>query len=154
VLVSPAGGWNVLVTSPKKPTRLLAVWQMLLLIGGRAAWRLLVRSWADSSPGSEITDVLGRSSDNGRLTLAVEQRLGVLEVGRVEALGEPAVDRCQQLVCVLPLALAVGSVPTAFAFAAIGAGWADQPILALAVSYGLPILLLPVALYLMRRRAS
>jgi uncharacterized membrane protein YdjX (TVP38/TMEM64 family) len=51
-------------------------------------------------------------------------------------------------------ALAIGSVPTAFAFAAIGAGWADQPILALAVSYVLPILLLPVALYLVRRRAS
>jgi uncharacterized membrane protein YdjX (TVP38/TMEM64 family) len=48
-------------------------------------------------------------------------------------------------------ALAVGSVPTAFAFAAIGAGWADQPILALVVSYVLPILLLPFALYLMRR---
>jgi len=47
----------------------------------------------------------------------------------------------------------VGSVPTAFAFAAIGAGWADQPILALAASYGLPILLLSVALYLTRRRA-
>ena len=51
-------------------------------------------------------------------------------------------------------ALAVGSVPTAFAFAAIGAGWADQPILALAVSYVLPIQLLPVAFYLMRLRAS
>jgi uncharacterized membrane protein YdjX (TVP38/TMEM64 family) len=51
-------------------------------------------------------------------------------------------------------ALAVGSVPTAFIFAAIGAGWADQPILALAVSYGLPLLLLPIALYLMRLRAS
>jgi uncharacterized membrane protein YdjX (TVP38/TMEM64 family) len=51
-------------------------------------------------------------------------------------------------------ALAVGSVPTAFAFAAIGAGWADQPILALLVSYVLPILLLPIALYLMRLRAS
>jgi uncharacterized membrane protein YdjX (TVP38/TMEM64 family) len=50
-------------------------------------------------------------------------------------------------------ALTIGSVPTAFAFAAIGAGWADQPILALAVSYVLPILLLPVALYLMRLRA-
>jgi uncharacterized membrane protein YdjX (TVP38/TMEM64 family) len=48
-------------------------------------------------------------------------------------------------------ALTVGSVPTAFVFAAIGAGWADQPILALAVSYALPIFLLPVALYLMRR---
>jgi uncharacterized membrane protein YdjX (TVP38/TMEM64 family) len=51
-------------------------------------------------------------------------------------------------------ALSVGSVPTAFAFAAIGAGWADQPTLALAASYVLPILLLPVALYLMRLRAS
>jgi len=47
-------------------------------------------------------------------------------------------------------ALTVGSVPTAFAFAAIGAGWADQPILALVMSYVLPILLLPIALYLMR----
>jgi uncharacterized membrane protein YdjX (TVP38/TMEM64 family) len=28
-------------------------------------------------------------------------------------------------------ALSIGSVPTAFAFAAIGAGWADQPIIAL-----------------------
>jgi uncharacterized membrane protein YdjX (TVP38/TMEM64 family) len=51
-------------------------------------------------------------------------------------------------------ALAVGSLPTAFVFAAIGAGWADQPILALAVSYVLPILLLPIALYLMRLKAS
>lgn len=50
-------------------------------------------------------------------------------------------------------ALTIGSVPTAFAFAAIGAGWADQPIMALAVSYVLPILLLPIALYLMRLRA-
>ena len=49
-------------------------------------------------------------------------------------------------------ALTIGSVPTAFAFAAIGAGWADQPILDLVVSYVLPILLLPVALYLMRLR--
>jgi len=50
-------------------------------------------------------------------------------------------------------ALIIGSVPTAFAFAAIGAGWADQPVLALVVSYVLPIPLLPVALYLMRLRA-
>jgi uncharacterized membrane protein YdjX (TVP38/TMEM64 family) len=50
-------------------------------------------------------------------------------------------------------ALSIGSVPTAFAFAAIGAGWADQPILALVVSYVLPILLLPIALYLMQLRA-
>jgi uncharacterized membrane protein YdjX (TVP38/TMEM64 family) len=50
-------------------------------------------------------------------------------------------------------ALTIGSVPTAFAFAAIGAGWADQPILALVVSYVFPILLLPIALYLMRLRA-
>jgi uncharacterized membrane protein YdjX (TVP38/TMEM64 family) len=50
-------------------------------------------------------------------------------------------------------ALTVGSVPTAFVFAAIGAGWANQPLVALAVSYVLPIFLLPVALYLMRLRA-
>jgi uncharacterized membrane protein YdjX (TVP38/TMEM64 family) len=50
-------------------------------------------------------------------------------------------------------ALTMGSLPTAFIFAAIGAGWANQPILALAVSYVLPILLLPIALYLMRLRA-
>jgi uncharacterized membrane protein YdjX (TVP38/TMEM64 family) len=51
-------------------------------------------------------------------------------------------------------ALTIGSVPTAFAFAAIGTGWADQPIMALAVSYVLPMLLLPIALYLIRRRAQ
>ena len=51
-------------------------------------------------------------------------------------------------------ALTIGSVPTAFAFAAIGAGWPDQPILALAVSYMLPIPLLPIALYLTRVRAQ
>jgi uncharacterized membrane protein YdjX (TVP38/TMEM64 family) len=51
-------------------------------------------------------------------------------------------------------ALTIGSVPTAFVFAAIGAGWADQPILALVASYVLPIFLLPVALYLMRLRAK
>lgn len=51
-------------------------------------------------------------------------------------------------------ALAVGSVPTGFVFAAIGAGWADQPALALVASYVLPIVLLPIALYLMRLRPS
>jgi uncharacterized membrane protein YdjX (TVP38/TMEM64 family) len=50
-------------------------------------------------------------------------------------------------------ALTIGSVPAAFAFAATGAGWADQPVLALAVSYMLPILLLPIAFYLMQLRA-
>jgi uncharacterized membrane protein YdjX (TVP38/TMEM64 family) len=48
-------------------------------------------------------------------------------------------------------AVTAGSVPTAFAFAALGAGWADRPILAFVVSYVLPILLLPIALFLMRR---
>jgi uncharacterized membrane protein YdjX (TVP38/TMEM64 family) len=51
------------------------------------------------------------------------------------------------------MALTVGSVPTAFVFAAIGAGWADQPILVLVVSYVLPIILLPLAYYLIRLRA-
>ena len=50
-------------------------------------------------------------------------------------------------------ALTLGSVPTAFVFAAVGAGWADQPVLALAMSYLLPIFLLPIALYLIRLRA-
>jgi uncharacterized membrane protein YdjX (TVP38/TMEM64 family) len=47
-------------------------------------------------------------------------------------------------------ALTIGSVPTAFVFAAIGAGWAHQPIVALAVSYVLPMVLLPIVLYVMR----
>jgi uncharacterized membrane protein YdjX (TVP38/TMEM64 family) len=47
-------------------------------------------------------------------------------------------------------ALTIGSVPTAFVFAAIGAGWAHQPIVALAVSYVLPIFLVPIVLYVMR----
>lgn len=51
-------------------------------------------------------------------------------------------------------ALTIGSVPTAFVFAAIGAGWADQPIVALVVSYVLPILLLPIVLHLLRPRAQ
>jgi uncharacterized membrane protein YdjX (TVP38/TMEM64 family) len=50
-------------------------------------------------------------------------------------------------------ALTLGSVPIAFAFAAIGAGWADLPLLALVVSYLLPVLLLPIVLYLMRPKA-
>jgi uncharacterized membrane protein YdjX (TVP38/TMEM64 family) len=51
-------------------------------------------------------------------------------------------------------ALTIGSVPIAFVFAAMGAGWADQPILALVVSFVLPILLLPIVLYLMLLRAQ
>jgi uncharacterized membrane protein YdjX (TVP38/TMEM64 family) len=51
------------------------------------------------------------------------------------------------------VALVVGGVPTAFVFAAIGAGWSDQPMLALAMSYVLPILLLPIVLCLIRLRA-
>ena len=50
-------------------------------------------------------------------------------------------------------ALTVGSVPTAFVFAAIGAGWAEQPIVALLVSYVLPVFLLPIALYVIRVKA-
>jgi uncharacterized membrane protein YdjX (TVP38/TMEM64 family) len=51
-------------------------------------------------------------------------------------------------------ALVIGSVPTGFVFAAIGAGWAHRPVVAFAVSYVLPILLLPIALHLMRRRPA
>src|SRR5262245_28555968 len=35
----------------------------------------------------------------------LQQRLGLLEVSRVKALGEPAIDRCQQLVGLGALAL-------------------------------------------------
>jgi uncharacterized membrane protein YdjX (TVP38/TMEM64 family) len=51
-------------------------------------------------------------------------------------------------------AVVLGSVPTAFVFAGIGEGWADDPLLALAVSYVLPIVLLPVVLLLMMRKSS
>jgi uncharacterized membrane protein YdjX (TVP38/TMEM64 family) len=51
-------------------------------------------------------------------------------------------------------ALVAGSVPAAAVFAGIGAGWASEPAFALAVSYLLPIVMLPVALFLMRRKAS
>jgi uncharacterized membrane protein YdjX (TVP38/TMEM64 family) len=50
------------------------------------------------------------------------------------------------------MALTIGSVPTAFIFAAIGAGLADRPVLALLISYVLPIALLPIALYFMPLR--
>lgn len=48
-------------------------------------------------------------------------------------------------------ALALGSIPTAFVFAGLGAGWADYPVLVFAVSYVLPIALLPLVLHLMHR---
>jgi uncharacterized membrane protein YdjX (TVP38/TMEM64 family) len=49
------------------------------------------------------------------------------------------------------VALMLGSVPTAFVFSAIGAGWSEQPALAITLSYFLPIPLVPIALYLMHR---
>ena len=42
-----------------------------------------------------------------RLCEFFQQRLGLLQVGGVEALGEPAVDRREQLACFGPLALAL-----------------------------------------------
>jgi hypothetical protein len=51
-------------------------------------------------------------------------------------------------------ALTAGSVPTAFAFAGIGAGWAHRPLLALAASYVIPVVLLPVVLHLVRPTAG
>jgi uncharacterized membrane protein YdjX (TVP38/TMEM64 family) len=49
------------------------------------------------------------------------------------------------------ISLVSGSVPAALLYAGIGAGWARDPLLALAVSYVLPILLLPSALLVMDR---
>jgi len=54
----------------------------------------------------------------------------------------------------LALALTLGSVPTAFAFAALGAGWDAQPAFALAASYVIPIILLPLVLFVLRRRGQ
>jgi uncharacterized membrane protein YdjX (TVP38/TMEM64 family) len=51
-------------------------------------------------------------------------------------------------------ALVLGSVPTAFVFAGIGAGWADQPLLALAMSYVLPVALVPIVLHTLRKRGE
>lgn len=51
-------------------------------------------------------------------------------------------------------AVLLGSVPTAFVFAGIGAGWADRPLVALTVSYVLPVVVLPVVLQMMRRRGA
>jgi uncharacterized membrane protein YdjX (TVP38/TMEM64 family) len=48
-------------------------------------------------------------------------------------------------------AMVLGCVPTAFVFAGVGAGWADQPLLALAISYMLPVALLPVVFHTMRK---
>jgi uncharacterized membrane protein YdjX (TVP38/TMEM64 family) len=50
------------------------------------------------------------------------------------------------------LAMVLGSVPAAFVFAWIGAGWADQPLVALVISYVVPILMLPLVLHLLRRQ--
>jgi uncharacterized membrane protein YdjX (TVP38/TMEM64 family) len=52
------------------------------------------------------------------------------------------------------VSLVSGSVPAALLYAGIGAGWARDPLLALAVSYVLPILLLPPALLIMNRWES
>ncbi|MGH9230403.1 MAG: TVP38/TMEM64 family protein [Acidimicrobiales bacterium] len=49
------------------------------------------------------------------------------------------------------LSLSAGSLPASLLFAGIGAGWSRDPILALAISYVLPILLLPLALLPMQR---
>ncbi len=48
------------------------------------------------------------------------------------------------------LALALGSFPTGFVYAALGSGWDTQPIFAMVIAYVVPWLLLPIALYLMR----
>jgi uncharacterized membrane protein YdjX (TVP38/TMEM64 family) len=52
------------------------------------------------------------------------------------------------------ISLVSGSVPTALLYAGIGAGWARDPLLALAISYVLPILLLPAVLMVMNWRVS
>lgn len=50
------------------------------------------------------------------------------------------------------LALACGSLPMAFTFAAVGAAGVSHPLLALGLSAGLPVLLWPIARHLLNRR--
>jgi hypothetical protein len=65
-------------------------------VGRPLCWRVR-RSWA-----KRFSSVLCTP----RLCLQfVEQRLGFLEVRRVKALGEPAIDRCQEVAGFGPLAL-------------------------------------------------
>jgi uncharacterized membrane protein YdjX (TVP38/TMEM64 family) len=47
------------------------------------------------------------------------------------------------------ISLISGSAPAALLYAGIGTGWARDPLLALAISYVLPILMLPGVLYVM-----
>jgi uncharacterized membrane protein YdjX (TVP38/TMEM64 family) len=54
----------------------------------------------------------------------------------------------------LLVSLGLGSISTALLYAGIGAGWARDPLLALAISYLLPIASLAVVLYLTPRRAA
>jgi uncharacterized membrane protein YdjX (TVP38/TMEM64 family) len=52
------------------------------------------------------------------------------------------------------VSLGSGSISTALLYAGIGAGWARDPLLALAISYVLPIASLSGVLYLTRRRGA
>jgi uncharacterized membrane protein YdjX (TVP38/TMEM64 family) len=52
------------------------------------------------------------------------------------------------------VSLGSGSISTALLYAGIGAGWARDPLLALAISYLLPIASLSAVLYLTRRSAG
>ena len=52
------------------------------------------------------------------------------------------------------VALACGTIPMSFTYAAIGAAGGDRPILALAVSAAVPVFLWPVAQWFLGRRAS
>src|SRR5262245_42497432 len=68
----------------------------------RADFRMTPHESALYSMGSEYTHP-GVSRSKGMpagvtLRQGVQQRLGLLEVGGVKALGEPAVDRCEQIV--------------------------------------------------------
>lgn len=52
------------------------------------------------------------------------------------------------------LAVTLGSVPMGFAYAALGAGWSDRPLVAMGAAWVLPVLLLPFALRMMRSGAD
>lgn len=95
----------------------------------------------------------GRSDLGGRVRVRAD--VGTAATGlRAPAQGPLAEsDRCPEQPGPTRgrLSRLAGSFPAALLFAGIAVGWSRDPALALAISYGIPILLLPLALPLMQR---
>jgi uncharacterized membrane protein YdjX (TVP38/TMEM64 family) len=126
---------------------------LALITGGLLGYLLMLtslRRFAQRLAGRSLRKMEGLFDRNGAWTIILTRSLPYsIPEAAVFLAGVAGMPVRKVLI-----ALTVGSVPAAFVFAAIGAGWRDQPILALAISYVLPIFLLPVALYLIRSRGA